>query len=66
VPRGAAGSPDVRALIVPHFDSLESRGADVIFAWQREAGLIEDVAQAKGLAYAASKGRRLDATVQTQ
>jgi aminotransferase len=50
----AAGSPDVRALIVPHFGGLWTRDADAIFAWARQNGvaIVEDAAQAQGLAHA--------------
>lgn len=50
----AAGSPEVRALIVPHFGGLWTRDADAIFAWAKEhdVAVVEDVAQAQGLAHA--------------
>jgi dTDP-4-amino-4,6-dideoxygalactose transaminase len=49
-----AGSPQVRALILPHFGGLWTRAADAIVAWAKEHGVavVEDVAQAQGLAHA--------------
>jgi perosamine synthetase len=47
----AADSPDVRAVVLPHFGGLWSRDAEAILDWaeQRGVAVIEDVAQAQGL-----------------
>jgi dTDP-4-amino-4,6-dideoxygalactose transaminase len=54
----AAESPHLRAVVLPHFGGVQARDTDGIAAWatERRIAVVEDVAQAQGLARAGTVG----------